>query len=157
MLLFFLPCFYYFKSVFNFCQCDYYVSLLGFIPPGTLYTFSPWVAVSFETLCCAQSLSHVRLLTTPRTTAHQAPLSMRILQARILVSPPGGLPNPGIKSKSPVSRANSLPSEPPDMPKNTGVGSLSFLQGIFPTQELNWGLLNCRRIIYQLSYQGRPC
>ena len=39
-------------------------------------------------------------------------------------------------------------------PKNTGVGSLSLLQGIFLTQELNWGLLHCRRILYQLSYQG---
>ena len=40
-------------------------------------------------------------------------------------------------------------------PKNTGVGSLSLLQRIFPTQESNQGLLNCRRILYQLSYQGR--
>ena len=32
--------------------------------------------------------------------------------------------------------------------------SLSLLQGIFPTQELNWGLLNCQWILYQLSYQG---
>ena len=39
-------------------------------------------------------------------------------------------------------------------PKNTGVGSLSLLQPIFPTQELNQGLLHCRRILYQLSYQG---
>ena len=38
--------------------------------------------------------------------------------------------------------------------KNTGVGSLSLLQGIFLTQESNWGLLHCRRILYQLSYQG---
>ena len=41
-------------------------------------------------------------------------------------------------------------------PKNTGVGSLSLLQWIFPTQELNWGLLHCRWIPYQLSYQGSP-
>ena len=40
--------------------------------------------------------------------------------------------------------------------QNTGVGSLSFLQGIFLTQELNQGLLHCRRILYQLSYQGSP-
>ena len=40
--------------------------------------------------------------------------------------------------------------------QNTGVGSLSLLQWIFPTQELNWGLLHCRRILYQLSYQGSP-
>ena len=38
--------------------------------------------------------------------------------------------------------------------QNTGVGSLSLLQGIFLTQELNWGLLHCRQILYQLSYQG---
>ena len=35
--------------------------------------------------------------------------------------------------------------------KNTGVGSLFLLQGIFPTQELNQGLLHCRWILYQLS------
>ena len=40
--------------------------------------------------------------------------------------------------------------------QNTGVGSFSLLQGIFPTQELNWGLLHCKRILYQLSYQGSP-
>ena len=38
--------------------------------------------------------------------------------------------------------------------KNTGVGSLSLLQQIFPTQESNRGLLYCRWILYQLSYQG---
>ena len=31
--------------------------------------------------------------------------------------------------------------------QNTGVGSLSFLQGIFPTQESNLGLLHCRQIL----------
>ena len=40
--------------------------------------------------------------------------------------------------------------------KNTGVGSLSLLQGIFPIQELNWGLLHFRQILYQLNYQGSP-
>ena len=40
--------------------------------------------------------------------------------------------------------------------QNTGVGSLSLLQGIFLTQELNWGLLHCRQILYQLSNQGSP-
>ena len=40
--------------------------------------------------------------------------------------------------------------------KNTGVGSLSLLQGIFPTQGLNPGLLHCRRILYQLSHKGSP-
>ena len=39
---------------------------------------------------------------------------------------------------------------------NTGVGSLSFLQGIFPTQRSNQGLLPCRWILYQLSHKKRP-
>ena len=40
--------------------------------------------------------------------------------------------------------------------KNTGVGSLSLLQGNFPTQESNLGLLHCRWILYQLSHPGSP-
>ena len=36
------------------------------------------------------------------------------------------------------------------------MGSLSLLQGIFPTQGLNPGLLHCRRVLYQLSRQGSP-
>ena len=40
--------------------------------------------------------------------------------------------------------------------KNTGVGSLSLLQGIFPTQGLNPGLPHCRQILYQLSQKGSP-
>ena len=40
--------------------------------------------------------------------------------------------------------------------KNTGVGCHFLLQGIFPTQGLNPGLLHCRQILYQLSYQGSP-
>ena len=37
--------------------------------------------------------------------------------------------------------------------QNTGVG---ILQGIFPTQGLNLGLLHCRQILYQLSHKGNP-
>ena len=36
------------------------------------------------------------------------------------------------------------------------VGSLSLLQGIFPTQGSNPGLLHCRWILYQLSHRGNP-
>ena len=50
---------------------------------------------------------------------------------------PGNLPNPGIKPRSAALQADSLPAEPQEKPKNTGVGSLSPLQQIFPTQELN--------------------
>ena len=45
-------------------------------------------------------------------------------------------------------QTDSLPSEPPEKPKNTRVSSLSLLQRIFLTQELNWGLLHCRQILY---------
>ena len=40
--------------------------------------------------------------------------------------------------------------------QNTGVGSLSFLQGFFPTQGSNPGLQDYRQILYQLSHKGSP-
>ena len=40
--------------------------------------------------------------------------------------------------------------------QSPGVGSLSLLQGIFPTQGLNPGLLHCRWILYRLTHQGSP-
>ena len=40
--------------------------------------------------------------------------------------------------------------------QNVGVGSLSLLQGIFPTQRPNPGLPHCRLILYQLSHRGSP-
>ena len=47
---------------------------------------------------------------------------------------------------------------PWDVPdKNTGMGCRSLLQGIFLTQGLNQGPLDCRRIAYYLSHQSRPC
>ena len=68
-------------------------------------------------LCCAQLLSHVQLFVTPWTVACQAPLSIG------LYSPWN---SPG---------------------QNTGVGSLSLLQGIFPTQGLNQGVSHCRQTL----------
>ena len=69
---------------------------------------------------------------------------------------PGNLPNPGIEPRSSALQVDSLPAKPQGKPKNIGVGSLSLLQQIFLTQELNWGILHCRQIIYQLSYEGSP-
>ena len=63
-------------------------------------------------------------------------------------------PTQGSNPDGPTFQVDSLPAEPPGKPMNSGVGSLSLLQGIFPTQELNQGFLHCRRILYQLSYQG---
>ena len=69
---------------------------------------------------------------------------------------PGDLPNPGIEPRSPALRVDSLAVKPQGKPKNIGVGSLSLLQGIFPTQESNWSFLHCRQILYQLTYQESP-
>ena len=65
--------------------------------------------------------------------------------------------NPGIELGSPALQVDSLPTKPQGKPKNTGVGSLSLLQGIFLTQEAKPGLQHYRHILYQLSYQGSPC
>ena len=93
---------------------------------------------------------------------------------------PGDLPDPGIEPGSPVVHADSLLSQPSgnqseswsvmsdslpphglyspwDSPgQTTGVGGLSLLQGIFPTQGSNPGLLHCRWFLYQMSHQGSP-
>ena len=77
---------------------------------------------------CA-GFSRVWLFATPWTIACQSPLSVRILQARILEwvarPSPGDLPNPGIEPRSPTLQVDSLLSEPPGKLMNTGVGGLS--------------------------------
>ena len=79
-----------------------------------------------------------------------------ILQARILewVAFPLSRESPQPRDQTQVSCIAGgffLPAEPQGKTKNTGVGSLSLLQGIFLTQESNRGLLHCRQILYQLS------
>ena len=104
--------------------------------------------------------SHIWLFATLRTVACQAPLSMEFSRqeywSELPCPPPRDLPNPDIKPKFPALQGDSLLSEPLRKPKNTGVGSLSLLQGIFQTQKSNQGLLNYRQILYQLSYQESP-
>ena len=96
----------------------------------------------------------------PGVKGERTELSTRFLQARILewvaMTSSRGSSNPGIKPRSSALQADSLPSEPPGKPKNTGVGSLSLLQRIFLTQESNRGLLHCRWMLYQLNYRGNP-
>ena len=85
---------------------------------------------------------------------------MEIFQAKIFkwvaMLSSRGSSQPKDQTRSPALQVDSLPPEPLGKPKNTGVGSLSLLKGIFPTQESNRGLLHCRLILYQLSYQGSP-
>ena len=110
------------------------------------------ITVSAKSLKLCQTLCNPMDCSLPGSSVHG------ILQARILewVGIPfllyGMFPTKGLNPGLPL--ANSLPSEPPGKPKNTGVGSLSLLQEIFLTQESNQGLLNCRWFLYQLSYKG---
>ena len=104
--------------------------------------------------------SRVQLFVIP-WTAGTRPLcpwgfSMEEYCSGLPCPPRGDLPNPGIEPTSSALQADSRPTEPPGKPKNTAVGSLSLLQGIFPAQESNRGLLHCRWILYQLSRQGSP-
>ena len=105
---------------------------------------------------CVLSCSVVSDSATPLTVACQSPLPMEFSRPEywsgLLFPSAGDFPNPGIEPRSPTLPADFLPSEPLGKPKNTGVGSLFLLQGIFPTQKSNWGLLHCRRILYPLSY-----
>ena len=69
-----------------------------------------------------------------------------------------GSSNKGIKPRSPTLQADLLSSEPPGKPKNTRVGSLSLLQGIF--QPRNETGLSCIArgffFFFLVSYQGCP-
>ena len=66
-------------------------------------------------VCVCVLVSHVQLFVTPWTVARQAPLSMGIIQARILewVAVPSsrGLPNPVMEPRSPALQEDSLPAE----------------------------------------------
>ena len=125
------------------------------------------------------------ILTTPWTVAHQAPLSMGFSRQEswsgLPFPSPGDLPNRGIEPRSPALQADFLLSELQGKPlqkshsimssslwphrlysswnspgQNTGLGNLSLLQGIFPSQGSNPSLPYCRRILYQLSHKGSP-
>ena len=92
-----------------------------------IYAVLCLIAQLYLTLCNSMDYS------PPGSSVHG------ILQARILGwglpwPPPVDLPNPGIKPRSSAWQADSLPSESPGKSKNTGRGSLSLLQGNFPTR-----------------------
>ena len=100
-------------------------------------------------MCCTLSLSHVQHFVAPWTAAHQAPLSMVILQARILewasIPSPGDLPNPGIKPRSPSLQAGSLLFEP--------TGKLSCKNGISQNYRQHIYLHKIRRIYFYCCLQ----
>ena len=111
-------------------------------------------------LCCTQSFSCVRLFATPWTAASRLfcpwGFSRQEYRSRLTCPPPGDLPSPGIEPRSPTLQAGSLQSESQGKPKNTGMDSLSLLQGIFPTQESNQGFLHCKWIFLPAELPGQP-
>ena len=85
---------------------------------------SPSLAGKFFTTSATwkvKSLSHVRLVVTPWTVAHQAPLSMGFSRQEhwsgLPFPSPGDLPNPGIEPGSPALQADALSSELPGKPQ----------------------------------------
>ena len=139
---------------------------------GLLLSCSVWVSHCGGISCCragAQEcvlllllllsrFSRVRLCDSIDSSPPGSPVS-GILQARTLEWVAISFSNAGKWSRSVMS--NSLrPQElysPWNSPgQNTEVGSLSLIQGIFPTQRLNPGLPHCRWILYQLSHKGSP-
>ena len=121
--------------------------LIPICVPGTMLAISKSVSENESCLVMSDSLRPYGLYSPWNSPGKNTGMdSLSLLQ--------GDLPNPGIEPRSPTLQVDSLPAEPQGKPKNTGVGSLSLLQGIFPTQELNWSLLHCRWILYQLSHQG---
>ena len=133
--------------------------------------------------CVLSPFSHVQLCVIPWTTVCLVFLSMGFSRQEYwsgLPCPsPGDLSDPGIKTRSPALQADFLLSEPLSESEsrsvmsdsmrphglyspwnspgqNTEVGSLSLLQGIFPTQGSNPGIPHCRQIPCRLSHQGNP-
>ena len=130
-----------------------YILLIGYSLP--IYCLPFWlflasqITLGFQLLlvCCAVvSRSVVSDSLRPhglQPVACQAPLSMGFARQEywsgLPFLPPGDLPNPGIEPRAPTLQVDSLLSEPPGKPKNTGVGDLFLLQGNFATQELSRG------------------
>ena len=82
---------------------------------------------------------------------------VRLLWGHDSLVPFGGFPeSQKVTQSCPALRPHG-PYSPWHSPgQNSGVGSLSLLQGIFPTQELKRGLLHCRRILYNWAIREGP-
>ena len=99
-----------------------------------------WI-IHFKMVISVCGLSHVWFIETPWTVACQAPLKHESESCSVV-------------SNSLQPHELYSPRNSPD--HNTGVSSLSLLQGIFPTQGSNPDLPPCKCILYQLSHKGSP-
>ena len=105
----------------------YALNVLGFVVVNVYLNF-----ITFKE-SHTLSVSHVLLFGTSWTVAHQTPLSKEFPRQEywsgLPFPSPGDLPNPGIKSRSPALQVDSLLTEPPGNPRNTGVGISPFSKG----------------------------
>ena len=151
------------KNLFQPKSCQHGASLVAQMVKNLPAMWESQVqSLSLENPLEKGKVTHFSILAQriPWTVACQLPLSVEfsrpVYWSGLPFPLPGVFSNPGIEPICPTLQADSLPSESLGKLKNTGVGSLSILQQIFLTQESNWGLQNCRQILYQLSYEGSP-
>ena len=115
-------------------------------------------------------LRRIRLFVTLWTVACQAPLSVGFSRQEYWSGQPRPPPMQhacyavlGLVAQSCLTLYCPIDCSPPgsfvhgdSSDKNTGVGCHALLQGVFPTQESNPGLLHCRQILYHLRYRDVP-
>ena len=119
--------------------------------PNFFPSFSKGHGMSDFTSPKWELLSRFRLFATPWNRPWNSPGQNTGMGSHTLLQ---GISQPTDWTQVSQIAGRFLPGGSPGKPKNTGVGSLSLLQWIFPIQESNQGLLHCRWILYQLSYQG---
>ena len=105
--------------------------------------------VYLELTSISLHVSHFHKKKKKKTYIHQYPLAELLQKAEsdILVSPHTA----NRLNEASIGHVSLLLQLLPG--QNTGVGSRSLLQGIFPTQGSNPGLPHCRRMLYQLSHR----
>ena len=132
------------------------------IPSLSVNFYSSVIFLTAErcAVLCLVTQSCFWLFGTPWTVALQAPLSLEILQKRILecVVMPSSRGSSQHRDCTHVSHmaAGFFTIWARGKPKDTGVGSLSLLKGIFLTHVSDQGFLHCKQILYQLTFPGKP-
>ena len=107
-----------------------------------------WGCTESDTMKRLSSSSSSSLSLTDEKKSHQIKSLVQVLTAKGSESESCSVVSDSLRPRGLYSPWNS-PGQ------NTGVGTVSLLQGIFPTQGLNSRLLHFQEILYQLSYQGR--
>ena len=129
------------RAIFSLCvSTSLYTNFLLLKGTESYWSYSQFN--QFDFILRSESRSVMSLCDPMDDTVHG------ILWARILEWVPVSFSR---KSSHPTLQVDSLLAESPGKPKNTGVDSLSLVQGIFSAQELNQGILHCRWILYQCA------